>query len=315
MNFILGSGVTGLLAKFILGDDWTIIPFYKSRFYSFKPPLCDNFVIADPQIDGVIAGMSLPTAPVLVRRAYSSQGGLYHQDKDGALATAWLHKLFDGDYPLHALPYMKSRTQVWAYGGVRVSELYQTLMNSYREELAREARLPQVTAIREHRIEQGDTAREYGKIVSTVPLKVLSKLTGRDFHQRFKPIHYIHMYAPSLNFEGASQVFVVDPVLSFFKVSAVAKSRYLFYCHQEIPNPGQYFMPIIPGDYELIDGTMVPDALPLGQMPDTKWLDALDIFPVGSFAQHDWCADVGSNILKLLRYAGRNFTPKQPTVV
>lgn len=314
-NYILGSGITGLLARFILGDDWTVIPFYKSRFYSFKPTLCDNFIIADPQIDGVISALGLPTSPTSMARAYSSQGNLFKTDPGGALATAWLHKLFDGDPPLHALPYMKARTSVWIYDKARVNLIYSALLERYGADLKREAQLPQVTAIRDHRIERGATVQEYGKVVSTVPLNVLTKLLGVHFPVRHKPIHYIHMHASSLNFEGASQAFVVDPLFSFFKVSAITKNRYLFYCHENIPDPGRYFMPIIPGEYDLIDGTMVPDALPLGQMPNLGFLDEHDVFAVGSYAQHDWCADVGSNMLKLLRYGGRDFTPKKPTVI
>ncbi len=70
-------------------------------------------------------------------------------------------------------------------------------------------------------------------------------------------------------------------------------------------------MPII-ADYDLIDGTKIADAIPLGNMPDLKWLEALDIYPVGSYAQHDWCADVGSNMLRLLRFAERSYQPGKP---
>jgi len=47
MNIILGSGIIGLLAKLILGQDWKIIPFYRSRYFSFNPALDDNFIIRD----------------------------------------------------------------------------------------------------------------------------------------------------------------------------------------------------------------------------------------------------------------------------
>ena len=44
MNYILGSGIVGLTARHILGADWQVVPFYKSRFFSSNPPLDDNFL-------------------------------------------------------------------------------------------------------------------------------------------------------------------------------------------------------------------------------------------------------------------------------
>ena len=316
MKLILGSGVVGLLARHILGDDWSIIPFYRSRFYSYMPPLCDNFIIADPQIDHVITSLGYPTTNLLLNRAYSSQGHLYKEDKDGALATSWLLKLFNGNYPSQALPYYKSRISVFIYDKVRVNKLYAQLMQEYTEHLKSQAQLGKVTSIGNHEITFDNNSRiEFEYAVSTIPLKVLygllPQILGKPCKLSCEPLHYIHMETKALNFEGASQVFVVDPVFSFYKVSCIAKNRYMFYCHQDIKNPGQYFMPIIPGDYDLIDGTTVSDALITGEIPDFGFLDELDIYPVGSFAQSDFCADIGSNILKLVKYAGRDFQAKR----
>ena len=41
-NIIFGSGIIGLLARHILGSTWTIIPFKKSRYYSYDVPIADN---------------------------------------------------------------------------------------------------------------------------------------------------------------------------------------------------------------------------------------------------------------------------------
>jgi hypothetical protein len=44
MNVILGSGIIGLLTKKILGDDWILIPFKKSRYFYFDIPYADNYI-------------------------------------------------------------------------------------------------------------------------------------------------------------------------------------------------------------------------------------------------------------------------------
>jgi len=312
MKLILGSGIVGLLARHILGQDWSILPFFRSRFYSYTPPLCDNFIISDPKIDSVITSLGYPTTNLLLNRAYSSQGHLYKEDKDGALATTWLQKLFNGNYPSQALPYYKSRISVFIYDKIRVNKLYAQLMQDNIEHLKSQVQLGKVTNIGNHEVTFENGSRiEFEHAISTIPLKVLLTLLGKPCKLVLEPLHYIHMETKALNFEGASQVFVVDIHFSFYKVSCIAQNRYMFYCHQDIKNPGQYFMPIIPGDYDLIDGTTVQDALITGEMPDLGFLDELDIYPVGAYSQMDYCADIGSNILKLVKYAERDFHAKR----
>ena len=55
---------------------------------------------------------------------------------------------------------------------------------------------------------------------------------------------------------------------------------------------------------------MVENAIPLGAMPQISSLEDNGIFCVGSYAQWDWCSDVGSNILRLLRFAARDGKPQ-----
>ena len=46
MNVIFGAGVVGLIARHVLVGNWQIVPFGRSRFFSFNPPLDDNFMIS-----------------------------------------------------------------------------------------------------------------------------------------------------------------------------------------------------------------------------------------------------------------------------
>ena len=65
------------------------------------------------------------------------------------------------------------------------------------------------------------------------------------------------------------------------------------------------------GNFEILDGTTLENVIPLGAMPKLEILEKYGIFSVGSYAQWDWCADVGSNILRLLNYASRGHKPKE----
>lgn len=304
MKLILGSGVVGLMARYLLGDDWTVIPFGKSRFYSFSPPLDDNFITYDKQLDPLMAELGLSTTPVWLQRAYSVGGELIRNDPTGSLSVDWLDKVFGTEAPPHAQAFLSTRMGFFVYEGIRANKLYSSLQERYHSELLREHKVGRVTEIGDHYIMRNGVKHEFERVVSTIPLSATLKLMGRQSSLRYKSVHTIHMHTKSLDFEGTTQVMVVDPVFAFFKATILADNRYLFHLHQDVGNAGAYFMPIL-NDYDLIEGTQVPDAIPLGPMPDLSWLEALDIFSVGQYAQHDWCADVGSNFLRLLKYSGR----------
>jgi hypothetical protein len=312
VKLILGSGVVGLMARFLLGDSWTVVPFGKSRFYSFNPPLDDNFVSHDRQLDPLMAELGLSTTPVWLQRAYSLGGQLLREDRDGSLAQGWLSKIFGDRVPPHAPVYLTSRLGFFVYDQVRVNRLYGQLQNRYQEELLQQAALGAVTELGDHYIIRGGKRQDFERAVTTIPHGSLLRLMGRPDELPYSTNYCIHMATPSLDFEGATQVMVVDPIFGFYKVSLLAKQRYLFHLHQDLgDHAGAYFMPIIK-DYDLLDGTSIPGGIPLGPMPDLAWLERLDVFPVGSYAQHDWCADVGSNFLRLLKYAGRG-EQRQPS--
>ena len=62
-------------------------------------------------------------------------------------------------------------------------------------------------------------------------------------------------------------------------------------------------------DFELLDGTSIVDYLPMGQVPKLDHLEAKGIYSIGSYAQWDWCMDVSSCLLRLLKYSHRGFKP------
>jgi len=308
MNVIFGSGIVGLLARHILGPSWTVIPFYRSRFFSFNPSLDDNFIIADDEIEPFIKDLLGEIKPQTFpyRRAWSIQGELLSTWDDG-ICDDWFHKIFGINAPPHAKLYYRDRMELRVYG-IRLNEVYQALMSEMLPDLKAEAAKGQITEVGDHYFIRNGIKEGFDKAVSTIPLDALCKLMNAQVDLPAKDIHYLHIQTEDLDFEGFNQTFIVDQIFSFFKATNVAPNRYLLYCHEDIPNPGVYFMSFMK-NFEILDGTSIERAIPLGPMPNLSGVVEAGITCVGSYAQWDWCADVGSNILRLLRYAHRDYKP------
>lgn len=313
MNVIFGSGIVGLLARKILGSSWKIVPFYRSRFFSFNPALDDNFIIHDKQIEPFIKdlyGRNLPVFPY--KRGWSISGQIIGQ-YDAGLCNDWLNKLFGQAVPPQSEIYHRDRMVLSVYD-LRVNQLYQSLVNEYLEELKAESEKGEITEVGQHYFVRNGHREDFDHAVSTIPLHALCDLMKSPVELPTKTIHYLHIETEHLNFEGFNQLLVVDNFFSFFKATNIAPNRYLIYCHEDIPSPGIYFMSLIP-KFDIIDGTTLEKALPLGPTPKLDNLENAGIYCVGSYAQHDWCMDVGSCIMRLLRYAQREFKPAQMKII
>lgn len=313
-NIILGSGIIGLLAKALL-PTWTVIPFKRSRFYSFNPALDDNFIIADPQTDEFMAAVSgaLHVETVQYRRAWSV-GGQLLKDWDRGLCESWLFKIFGGNIPPQSVPYHLNRMNHTIYN-LHVNKLYKRLQETYAAEISAEVAKGPITEIGDHYLVRNGIKEDYDNMLSTIPLPTLRSLM--QLSPAVLPARTLHYYCietEALDFEGVNQQLVVDNLFAFYRVSQIGPKQYLFYCHEDVPSPGLYFMPIL-GLFDLLDGTSIVDALPMGPIPKLDFYETKDIFCVGKTAQWDWCMDVGSCILRLQRYAQRNFKPAKPVLM
>jgi hypothetical protein len=294
---ILGSGIVGLLAKEILGDQWTVIPFSRSRFYSFRPALADNFIIRDERIDDLITHFGGKIS-FIYKTLYSLGGTLLPQDD--CITNVWLNKVFGLDIPPQALPCIKSRGDFFIYD-IRINRLYQNLQQKYQQYLIDNSKKGAVSEIGDHYLIWDNQRIDFDHMISTIPLSKLYKLTKLRHNKLLTAqIWYYHIETNNLNFEGANQTLVVDDSIDFFKVSNIAKNRYLFYFINDIPIPGPYFMQFMQ-QFDLIDGTTIPDAIPKGSKPDLTSLNTFGIECIGAMAEHDYFMDLGSCLVKLLR--------------
>lgn len=294
---ILGSGVVGLLAKEILGDQWLVVPFLRSRFYSFRPALADNFIIRDERIDDLIAHFGGKIA-FIYKTLYSLGGSLL--PPDDCIINAWLNKIFGSEVPPQALVCIKSRGDHFIYD-IRVNQLYQQLQQKYHQSLIDNSKRGSISEIGSHYLVWGGQRIDFDHMISTIQLSKLFALTKLP-HGRLPTaqVWYYHIETNDLNFEGANQALVVDDTIDFFKVSNIAANRYLFYFSHDIPVPGPYFMQFMQ-QFDLIDGTTIVEAIPKGAKPDLTALNKLGIECVGAMAEHDYFMDLGSCLVKLLR--------------
>jgi len=178
-------------------------------------------------------------------------------------------------------------------------------------ELKEEAEKGEVTAIGNHSFTRNGVTEEFDKAISTIPLDVLSGLRRASIDLPTSSLYFLHIHSESLDFEGNNQLLVVDPGILFFKVTNIAPNRYLIYWTEELKDVGIYLMRVIES-FDIIDGTSLENALPAGEIPDLRNLEEEDVFCVGGYAQWDWCMDVGSCILRLLKYANRGLVPAKP---
>jgi hypothetical protein len=294
---ILGSGIVGLLAKEILGDEWLVIPFSRSRFYSFRPALADNFIIRDERIDDLIAHFGGKIS-FIYKTLYSLGGALL--PPDDIVINTWLNKVFGVDAPTQALPCIKSRGDFFIYD-IRVNRLYEQLQQRYNQSLVDSSKKGPITEIGDHYLIWGGQRIDFDHMISTIQLSKLYELT-RTQHNKLltTQVWYYHVETNSLNFEGANQVLVVDDSIDFFKVSNMAANRYLFYFIRDIPIPGPYLMQFMQ-QFGLIDGTTIAEAIPKGPKPDLTSINKLGIECIGAMAEHDYFMDLGSCLVKLLR--------------
>lgn len=293
MKMILGSGITGLLARKILGPDWILIPFKRSRFFSFKPALDDNFVIRDQRLDDFM--LSLGARPLHLYKIVVSCGGqLFTPTKE--LIEPWLDRVYGEDRPGHLGPILSKRSVFGVYD-IKLNELYQSLCSEYQEDIMRGKALGMIQQIKQGSILIGGRELEMNQCVSTIPLPATQQLLGRELSYESKPIWMYHIATDCLDFEGANQVLTTDGTL-FYKCSNIAPQRYLFYCDAEIPIPGTYFMQFM-SRLDVLDGTVIPDSMIRGPKPELD-LTAWNITCVGAYAEWDAAMDVGTSLMRLL---------------
>lgn len=297
-NIILGSGVIGLLARHILGPSWTIIPFGKSRYYSFNPALEDNHIVATDQTESLLKQLCLPAEYETHKTVIDVDGEFIHGDLSSGY-TPLIEKLY-GDSP--APPVGKIIQPVTFVHRTKVNRLYKELYNRYIEEIElshwkdyKKLSLNPFKRVIKHGAEE----YHYDKIVSTIPLNALGVSSG-DEDLDFRDIYYYHIMSKRICLEGADTAYVATPHIEFFKVSEVEKDHYVFSSFNNIPDPAFYFGLFTDNNLKVVNKARIKEAFPIGDI-DTDAFETAGIYCVGSNAQWDYWMCVSSCLKKLKR--------------
>ena len=290
MNFILGSGIIGLLAKQILG--WELIPFKKSRFYSYEPCLADDFIVSNPEVEDVLGGGIRD----IFKRKFSFNGVLYDYKVD--LAQQYIRKVYDDlDVPVEVL---QSSFMVLP---MSVGKLYDGLLRKYdvsiQDGLSKYGDLSNID-LTNRRLTTSVGVFDFERVVSTIPLSGLCGLCGIELGLKSSPVFCYNIMCRRVDLEGCRQVLVVDEGLEFFKVQLCLDGSYLFFSKRIIEKPYQYFGHILGFNFELVGSYVVNGSLPLNRV-DLGGFSRSGITCVGSCAQWDDLIDVGGCIRKLVK--------------
>ena len=290
-KFILGSGLTGLLARHLLGKDWQLIPFGRSRFYSTRPVLGDNYILQSDDMTGVLEELEFHPGTQQLVRAFSIAGQLVFSEQSFAKG-AYLNKLFGQAKHPAAEPLTKMSLAVYE---TQALELYLALLARYLDEIrTSNSTHGKVVAMSDHHIKTEKSELDFDRVVSAIPLDVLLAYNGNKTPLPARDIWYYHIKSPTTNLEGAREALVADDLIDFHKVTRVGPQEYLFHSLREIVTPVPYFKSILGSRFELLNRTSIANALPVGQPPDLKGLEAAGVYPVGDHGQWDCYMDVTS---------------------
>lgn len=302
MNYILGSGITGCIARRILGSNWTWLPFKRSRYYSFDIPYADTFITHSKDINDFMLELSPGNAvPIFYKRSFSLQGQLMFQELP-LLIDPYLSKVFGNEIPSFASKLLKTTFTVYP---MTAPVLYHQLENSYLENEINGGiqKFGQVQKIDldKKTISCSKGIFEWDKIISTIPLNAFMKLCDKETLLKARPICCYYLVTDTVDLEGSDQALVVDKDIDFYKVQMLKKGHYVFYTFDALENAHQYFGKFLNYRLDIIDAKRIDEAIPMGEPPDLKFLQDRGVVCVGSNAQWDDFSDVSSSIRRLLK--------------
>lgn len=297
-KFILGSGIIGLIARHILGDEYAVIPFKKSRYYSFPLPVADNDITHCDATREILTSLHIPEIKAYFPTAVSMAGGLFFNK------SVWVDpvvdKMYGGDtHPLAAQLLSKDAD---AYPMI-ASKLYGALLEKYSDEITKRVN-DEVTLISKNKIVLNGEAHSYDKIISTIPLNALLSLTKLRGFLNSKDYHVFLVATDQFNLEGAKRCYIADAAIPFWKVNVIDDRTYQFFANGVTEGADIIFSMLTKGRFKTIASTTIKEAFPCGP-PQIELLNRLkedNIECVGSNARWDYFCDIATSIGHILKF-------------
>jgi len=304
MNLILGSGVVGLVARHILGPEWVLVPFGRSRYYSHDIPFSDNYITIDSDVDDFIEEFNKDRPILFYKRPFSHTGQLMYQEVP-LTVDSYLSKVYGDAIPSVADKLLKTNLTVYS---ITCLELNRSLSRIYIDEInSRVASQGKVVSIRlsDKTVSCENQVLSFDNIVSTIPLNALYDYCNLSCDLRSKDTCFYWIRSDKVDLEGAETSLVCDSNIAFYKVYKISANDYIFCTFEPLDNPLSYFGQFIGYNFDLMEARRIKECFPLGDPPDSSLLDSYNIFCVGSNAEWDDFRNISSCIKRLLGYSGR----------
>lgn len=299
MNIILGSGVTALIARHILGPSYNIFNAGESRFYRYNPALADNFIRCASELSeftSVMNSLGIDNERYEYKCCWSNAGEII-KGYDSILCSKWLHKV-NVNMSGHVNILMKNRMEFIVHN-TRVTDLYRNLSSRYNDDIY-EYDINDISSIGNHVIilKDGRTI-EFNKCISTIPLNNLYKLRNDNTQLEGSDVTAVLLESNDINMEGFNQMFVVDNSIPFFKVIQVKPKHYVFYFTGKIESPAMY-IGLCVDSFDLISGMFIKNYVPSGELIKHNSLTDDGIILLGMHSQWDSGMDISSCIYRTI---------------
>ena len=302
MKYIIGSGLIAFIAKTIL-PDYTLIPLGKSRYYQFPVSTCDDYIFCHDEIDDFIKSIAPKTnmepIPVFFKKAMSYAGQIIFGKNEGFINT-WLNKVYGQGMNPNASSLITLDTFVYNIAATDIFKVVEAECKPhFRKFIECGDKFKSIDT--ENKIIY--TTKEqvpYEHIINTIPLEAMFKACGIEHEFESKDLHTFVVETGDLDFEGASELLVIDENIDFFKCTRIGRQAYQFFCTEEIINLPTY-LGMMMSKFDVLSATVVRKAIPLGDPNIHRELEQFGITSVGSNAQWDDMMDVSSCIRRLMR--------------
>jgi hypothetical protein len=299
-DFILGSGLIGCIAKRMY-PEWEIIPFKKSRYYSFEIPLAENHIVYHKNIEPFMSEVCpLDKIPIIIKSAVSYQGQLIN-DPPKELLHMYLKKVYD-EYPDFYSELLKPVLTIYQTTSMKLYEILQNnVQQSINESIRNYGELIDINT-KTKKIRTRHREVEYNRIISTIPLDALAKYCNVSIDLKSTSTCIYNIYSKTVDLEGNDFCLVVDNFIDFFKVVKVGEHNHIFWCKDTIQDPYKYFGGFLTYNIDILETFRISSMMNVGLPPNLKFFEDLDIFCVGSNAQWDDMMDCSSSINRLLKF-------------
>lgn len=298
-NFILGSGLIARIAKDIF-PNYKFIPFGKSRFYNFKIPLAENYIVANDNVCEYIKKYKssndiLPHVREY-KRPFSLAGDLHY---NAALTLECYLKKVYGDIDFIASQIL-CKTSFNVYSNITPSLIYIKLgeeqNNSILKDLDTYSELISIDSDKRILNTKSGTY-EYNHIISTIPLNILYKYLGLHAELESKKSYISLIQTNTFDFESADELLIADD----FPIYNITRLFDNIYMIKSMGEMSEITLRSLIYDCKIISMTQVPDYIPMNT-PNLKWLNEFNIKPVGSLARWDDFYDVSTSINSLINF-------------